>query len=105
MTLQVSLEALDSDAARWESSSRTLAGAQQVAEGLSLSDTQLSWAGQDTGLVATYEQLREKVAALLTQGVGETDKIAATLREVKLVYESTDDAAKQRLKGVWEVAG
>ena len=54
---------------------------------------------------ATYEQLQEEVAAPLPQGVGEADKIAATLREVKLVYESTDDAAKQRLKGVWEVAG
>lgn len=76
-----------------------------MAGGLGLSDDQLSWAGQDTGLVATYEQLRVKVEALLAQGASETDEVAATLRGVRRVYESTDEDAKQRLKGSWDAAG
>lgn len=105
MTLKVSLDALSSDAARWSTASQTLVGAGQVAGGLGLSDDQLSWAGQDTGLVATYEQLRVKVEALLAQGASETDEVAATLRGVRRVYESTDEDAKQRLKGSWDAAG
>lgn len=39
------------------------------------------------------------------QGASETDEIAATLREVRRVHESTDEDAKQRLKGSWDAAG
>lgn len=104
MTLQSSLDALESDAVRWDTTSHTLADAGTAAQGLALGTSQLSWAADETGLTATYEQIRAKVAGLLTEGGEQTGAIATRLRQVKRDYEGTDEAARARLAGSWDVA-
>jgi hypothetical protein len=101
VTVEVALEALTSDAKKWHDTSTTLATAASQAEGLTLTDVQLSWASQETGLQATYEQIRSRVAGLLSEGATETDRIGDTLITVRKTYESTDDDARAALNGVW----
>lgn len=102
MSMQVALEALAQDAATWQDTSASLGGAASAVAGLTLTAAQLSWASQDSGLEATYEEIRLRVHQLLEQGSAETQAIGTTLLEVKQTYESTDSAASGQLEGLWE---
>jgi len=102
MSFKVAMQALSADAAIWEESAGALSRAGAAASGLTLSDVDLSWAGQDTGLVATYGQLRDKVTRLLDEGSEETHKLSATLLEVRRTYLSADESAKAGYRGIWD---
>lgn len=103
-TLQAALDALAHDATTWDDVSATLSTAGTSAAGEVLTDDQFSWAGSATGLSETYAALKDKIAGLCQNGSQETTAAAAELRNVKTTYEGTDDAAKNRLNGVWDVA-
>lgn len=102
-TVTVALEALTKDSGRWQETSTVLGTASSSCAALTLTDTQLSWASQDTGLQATYDELRAKVETLLREGSDETGKISRTLAHVRQVYESSDTQAIAQLHGVWDV--
>lgn len=102
MSFKVAMQALSADAAVWEGSADALSSASAAARGLTLSDVDLSWAGQDTGLVDTYSQLRDKVTRLLGEGSEETRKLSATLLEVRGTYLSADESAKAGYHGIWD---
>lgn len=103
-TLEAALDALNHDATTWRDVSATLTTAGTSANGLVLSDHDLSWAGVETGLNETYRSLQEKVAGLCTGGTTETAAIATELDNVHAAYVGVDAAARDRLHGTWDVA-
>lgn len=101
MTLKVALEALAEDAGVWDEVSTTLASARDSAAGLTVTENEMSWASDVTGLLQTYESMRSKTEALLGGGATETSTIAEGLRTVKTTYEGSDQAAVERLSSAW----
>src|SRR6476469_7668080 len=101
MTLKVALEALSSDAGVWDDVSTTLGSARDSATGLTVTQGQMSWAADVTGLLQTYEAMRSKTERLLGGGATQTSTIAQGLRTVKTTYEGSDQAAVQRLSSAW----
>lgn len=105
MSIETAYEALTTDAQMWRETSATLAGAAGATTGLTLTDTHLSWASQESGLNTTYAELRDKAERLLRDGAIQTERIADTLEEVRRTYEGADDGARRDLQGVWEPRG
>jgi len=101
MTLKVALEALASDAGVWDDVSSTLGSARDSASGLTVTQAQMSWASDVTGLLQTYEAMRAKTEGLLGGGATQTSTIAQGLRTVKTTYEGSDQAAVERLSSAW----
>jgi hypothetical protein len=101
-TVTVALEALTTDSAQWQSTSDKLATSSAACTGLTLTESQLSWASAETGLLATYEEVRARVELLLSQGADETGKISRTLGHVRRIYEGSDQHAINELNNVWE---
>ncbi len=101
MTLKVALEALASDAGVWEDVSTTLGTARDSASGLTVTQGQMSWASDVTGLLQTYEAMRSKTEGLLGAGATQTSTMAQGLRTVKTTYEGSDQAAVERLSSAW----
>lgn len=101
MTLKVALEALASDAGVWDDVSTTLGSARDSASGLTVTQGQMSWASDVTGLLQTYEAMRSKTEGLLGGGATQTSTMAQGLRTVKTTYEGSDRAAVERLSSAW----
>ena len=101
MTLKVALEALASDAGVWDDVSTTLGSARDSASGLTVTQGQMSWASDVTGLLQTYEAMRSKTEGLLGGGATQTSTMAQGLRTVKTTYEGSDGAAVERLSSAW----
>lgn len=101
MSFQVALEALGTDASRWDDVSAALDGASTSATGLTLTTAQLSWAAEVVGLTTTYEAMRAKTERLLREGATETSTVAEGLRTVSTTYEGSDETARQRLESAW----
>ena len=101
--MTVALEALTKDSGQWLGTSQTLQTAGASCESLRLTSHELSWLSDGTGLVATYEEARARVAALLTQGADQTGKISRTLVDVRRIYEGSDQSAINELHGVWDI--
>jgi hypothetical protein len=101
--MTVALEALTKDSGQWLGTSQTLETASGSCDGLRLTSHELAWVSDGTGLVATYEEARARVAALLSQGADETGKISRTLAHVRQIYEGSDQSAINELRGVWDV--
>jgi len=101
MTLKVALEALAQDAGVWDDVSSTLGGARDSASSLTVTEGQMSWAADVTGLLQTYESMRSKTQTLLGDGSTQTSTIAQGLRQVRTTYEGSDQAAVERLSSAW----
>lgn len=99
MSVTVALEALTADANRWDAVSGALTGAARAAGDLGLSEKTFSFAGGSVS--STYEAVRAHVQQLLRQGGAETAGAAAALRQVRTAYESTDEATRSGLQGLW----
>jgi hypothetical protein len=100
-TLKVALEALAADAGVWDDVSTTLTSARDSASGLTVTEGEMSWASDVTGLLQTYEAMRSKTEGLLGGGATQTSTIATGLRTVKSTYEGSDQAAVERLSSAW----
>ncbi|KUL25848.1 hypothetical protein [Actinoplanes awajinensis] len=103
MTLQVALEALRSDAARWERVAQVTHNASAGAQTLGLSPVQLSWASLETGLSNTYDSLLDKTVRLLDEATDVYRDLGITLERVAYAYETNDDNAARDLRGVWDI--
>jgi Excreted virulence factor EspC, type VII ESX diderm len=96
--LTVAPEALESEAARWSAAAADLRAASDVAAGLVLEPAAFSFAGR--AAAAAYETLRSRTAALLAEGAGNLDAIAASLRSSAAAYVEGDTAGARRLDGL-----
>lgn len=103
MTLKVAIDAMRADAGEWRDTADKLSQAKLAASGLELNASQLSWIGEETGVVATYAAVRIKVAQLLGEGATTISALSTTLSNLATEFETDDAAAAQRLDGVWEV--
>jgi dsDNA-specific endonuclease/ATPase MutS2 len=103
MTLKAALDALRYDAAAWENVSKEVATASTEAEGLTLTEADLSWASNPSGLLDTYAALQQKLTTLLDEGSQVFDGLSTTLDKVRTEYELSDERAAEKFKGVWDV--
>jgi hypothetical protein len=93
----VALEALESDAARWDAAAAELRKAATTAARMTVERGAFSFAGG--GVASAYEAVRGRTEALLHQGAGELDAIAAGLRSAAAAYAAADAAGAHRLGG------
>ncbi len=105
MTYEVQLRALKSDSDMWNTTSDTLLTAENAAWGLTLGESELSWAAAVVGLTDTYNSVQNKVGMLLADGSTQTGNISSTLLAVRHNYEVNEHAAEQSYKGAWEPVG
>jgi hypothetical protein len=101
MSLQVAIDALEHDAQTWREIAGVTAGAAAAAGTLGLSETAMSFAADQTGLLDTYNALTVRAAGLLAEGADVHEGIAADLEQVAAAYEDDDQQAAQRLRDVW----
>jgi hypothetical protein len=102
MTLKAAIDALHDDAHLWQGVAATTANAKSAVDGLTLTEGELSWASRPTGLLSTYEEIRAKVAGLLGEATTNYNSLSSTLDRVAKAYETSDQAAQNRMKGVWD---
>jgi excreted virulence factor EspC (type VII ESX diderm) len=103
MTLKAAIDALRNDAAVWDEVASTTSGAGTAAAGLGLTEADMSFGAGQTGLVTTYNALKDRVARLLTEGGQVQHELAVTLDRVAGAYEASDERAAGKFEGVWVV--
>lgn len=103
MSLQAAIRALRDDAGMWSDVASTTSTAARAVEGMTLSEGELSWASRPTGLLETYEEIRAKVGRLLGEATTNYNSLSNTLNRVATAYETSDQAALNRMRGVWDV--
>jgi hypothetical protein len=101
MTMQAGFEALTSEAAEWDETSRTLSDAASTVAGLGLTAAQFSFVCGDTGVDTSYAQALQHVQDVLTAGARETGQLADALREVRRDFQSTDENVVHEVQSVW----
>ena len=102
MTLQVSIKAMRDDAALWAGVASVTDQAASAAAGFALSTRELSWASEETGLNASYEEIRAKTERLLHEATTTLNDLSGTLTYVAGEYERSDAEASAKFKGVWD---
>jgi hypothetical protein len=102
VTVQAAIEALRHDVDAWERVAQVTNLASQEARGLTLTEADLSWAGNDTALLGTYAEVQRKTATLLSEATTVYTGLSVALDKVADAYELSDERAATQLKGVWE---
>lgn len=91
--IRVGLRSLRADAKMWqEQMAETANRAHSEAQGLTLGTSQMSWAGEASGLVATYEAVHQKALRLTSGAEQNFLAVADALRTAADGYESSDEA-------------
>jgi len=103
MSVKASIDALREDAGLWDQVSSTASSAATAARTLGLTETSMSFAAGQTGLLDTYNALTERIAGLLAEGAASQYQLAATLDRVATDYTASDSRAATRYRGVWDV--
>lgn len=103
MTVRAAIEALRHDVGVWDRVSQVTDAASQDAQGLTLSEADLSWAANYTALVGTYAEIQRKTATLLREATTVYTGLSVALDKVADAYELSDERAAKQLKGVWDV--
>lgn len=99
MSFSTAMDALQQDAVRWDETADGLQAAGSIVRSLAVPAAAFSFAGGD--VQAVYEELRARVETLLSEGETETAGAAVALRAVRRTYEGADQAAKDRIAGLW----
>src|SRR5262249_37179744 len=97
-----SIKAMHDDAGKWKDVSSTANAASQTAQGLTLSEVQLSWLSDDVGLLASYEEIRAKAERLLHEATTTLGDLSTTPDQVANAYQQSDEKASTKFKGVWD---
>jgi hypothetical protein len=103
VTLKAAIEALRHDGGVWDRVAQVTHVAGQEAEGLTLTESDLSWAGNYTALLGTYAEIQRKTANLLSEASTVYTGLSAALDKVADAYELSDQRAATQLAGVWDV--
>jgi hypothetical protein len=103
VTVKAAIEALRHDVSVWDRVAQVTHVASQEAQGLTLDEADLSWAGSYTALLGTYAEIHQKTATLLTEASTVYTGLSAALDKVADAYELSDERAATQLKGVWDV--
>jgi hypothetical protein len=100
VTFEVSLNALSSDADKWDETAHTLAQASADASGMVVEATCFSFVGREAH--DAYEKARAYIEGFLRDGGTEASGAAAVLREVRAEYENADQRAADRFAKDWK---
>jgi hypothetical protein len=103
MTLKAAEEALRADSDMWDGVAQATDMARQSAQGLTLTEDDLSWASAYTPLLRTYGELQQKVETLLGEATTVFTGLSTALDQVATAYQANDEAAATKFKGVWDV--
>jgi hypothetical protein len=103
MTVTAAISALRHDSGVWDEVAEVTRRAGQEAGALALGESALSWASVPTGLLATYAEIQQKVAALMGEATEVYADLSTALDKVASAYELSDANAAMNLKGVWDV--
>jgi hypothetical protein len=102
MTLAVSIQAMREDAGGWKDVADVLNGAANAASGLTLTKKDWSFISDDVSLVEAYEEVRSNCERLLREGNTNLTALSNTLYTVANDYQTSDENAAQRYKGIWD---
>lgn len=103
-TVKAAIEALRHDADMWDQvAAVTRLSGDEARTELTLTEADLSWAGNGTGLIGLYAQVQTKIADLLGQATKTQQQLSAALDQVASAYQASDKNAATELKGVWDV--
>jgi hypothetical protein len=104
--MEADIAALRKDAGMWSGGDGSMEDTMQTAAGavdeLGTSATELSWVSTETGLLGTYDQLREKVGRLLTEGASNFDAIGTALTRAADTYEGKDVENADAVRQAWQ---
>ena len=103
MTVNAAIEALRHDSRVWDRVAQVTDAASQEAQALTLSESDVSWAGNHTCLLGTYMEIQRKTVTLLSEATTVYTGLSTALDQVADAYERSDERAATELKGVWDV--
>jgi hypothetical protein len=103
VTVKAAIEALRHDVDVWDRVGQVTNVASQDAQGLTLTEADLSWAGNYTSLLGTYAEIQQKTATLLSEATAVYTGLSAALDKVADAYELSDERAATQLEGVWDI--
>jgi hypothetical protein len=90
--VKVALEALRTDAQKWDDMSATFRSAAQRADSLDLSALHFTYLAGKLGLVQAYQELQNTFITLLNEGATNFANMAAVLRKDADDYQHDDEA-------------
>jgi hypothetical protein len=99
--IYAALEVLRADAAEWAGGADTMSTAATNARAAVLPGAAFSFAGQQVGLGASYERLRDRIATLIEQGARNFDDISAALYASATAYEADEAANIHRMRSIY----
>lgn len=97
--ISVALDALRADADRWARAAKELHDAAARADAQKVDPAMFSFAGQ--AAADSYEQLRVRLAGLISGGAREFDSIAAALRASADAYEADEVTGAHRMQNIY----
>ncbi|WP_109508008.1 hypothetical protein [Nocardioides speluncae] len=100
MSFEVAMDALTSDAKRWDTIAGRLETSANDLAGLTLNPKAWTFAGGEAA--EAYERFRGIVESYVRGGATETASAAVRLREIRRIYESADEEAKNDLARIWK---
>jgi hypothetical protein len=104
--VEADIAALRKDAGMWGGGEGSMEDIMQDAantvDGLGTSATELSWVSTETGLLGTYDLMREKVGRLLTEGASNFDALCTALTRAADTYEGRDVENADAVRQAWQ---
>jgi hypothetical protein len=100
-TIVAAVAALRGDAGQWRRCGDTLHAAGDVAAGLRLGIADLSFFGDQAGLVEVYDRLQAKLAQLCGEAAENFTGVAFALESAATGYERDERAAVHQLRRAW----
>lgn len=95
--VRVVCDAMRADAQKWREAAAGLQFAAGEAKGLVLGPDKLGVAAQEMGVIAAYDELKEKITRLLTGGTTEFKSLATTLKQAADTYEREDNEGAHQI--------
>jgi hypothetical protein len=96
--VRVALDALRSDAGKWEGVADTFGSAARQAGRLDLSALHFTYLGDKVGLVDTYHAIQDTFVTLLNEGATNFENMAVVLRRAADDYERDDEAGAHDIR-------
>jgi hypothetical protein len=101
--LDAAVVVLREEARRWQAEmAETMRGAADVANALHVTPQQLTWASDQTGLAATYEEIRTKAARVLSEGAANFEAVSLALRRAADAYDGVEVENAEALRRAWQ---
>jgi hypothetical protein len=99
--VRVSLAAIRTDAQAWEDVGREVQVAADTAAALQLRGLHFSYFADRLGMTSLYQEVQQRIVALLNEGAAVHKDIATRLRAAADGYERADETAERQQRGVF----